>query len=225
KNMPYHRPFSDSLKNYYLRTKNEKGGTFDNGATITELRFLARVYSRFNDQRYKEAFDKGLEYILMAQYDNGGWPQFYPVKDAPKEVDIDKTVPYSMHITYNDNAMVNVMQFLKEVYAGSHDFDALRIDDIKKQRAKLAFDKGVKCILKTQILVNGQPTVWCAQHDERTFAPANARSYELASFSGSESAGIVLLLMGIDHPDKQVTHAIDGAVKWFETYAIAGLKV
>lgn len=225
KNQPYHHPFSDSLKTYYLRTKNEEGGTFDNGATITELRFLAKVYDRLKDERYKEAFEKGIKYILTAQYDNGGWPQFFPVKGAKNERLLDKTVPYSMHITYNDNAMVNVMQFLKEIYSENEAFVSLKIDDLTRQKVKLAFDKGVGCILKTQIVMHGEPTVWCAQHDEKTFVPANARAYELASFSGSESAGIVLLLMNIDHPPAEIVSAVNGSAKWFAAHAIKGIKV
>ncbi|MGH7487938.1 MAG: pectate lyase, partial [bacterium] len=39
-------------------------------------------------------------------------------------------------------------------------------------------------ILKCQIVVDGHLTAWCAQHDEVDFRPRNARTYELASFSG-----------------------------------------
>jgi pectinesterase len=225
KNQPYHLAFSDSLRSHYLETKTKLGGTFDNGSTITELRFLAKVYSHFKDERYKLAFEKGLNYILMAQYPNGGWPQYFPVKDSSDEVLTDHTKPYSMHITYNDNAMVNIMLFLKDIFSGNQEFSSLKIDKAAKSKSKEAFDKGVECILKTQILVDNKPTVWCAQHNEVTFAPANARAYELASYSGSESLGIVLLLMDIDHPSKNIINAVNGAVKWFDKYKIEGIKL
>ena len=68
------------------------------------------VYSNVTaDSVYKEAFEKGVNYIFQAQYANGGWPQYFPVKNAEDEVFVDHTQPYSMHITYNDNAMVNIM--------------------------------------------------------------------------------------------------------------------
>jgi len=35
------------------------------------------------------------------------------------------------------------------------------------------------------------------QHDEKTLLPAGARTYELPSFSGAESVGIIKLLMEI----------------------------
>lgn len=225
KNKPYHHVFPDSLKAHYIQTKSEKGGTFDNGSTISELRFLAKVYSHIKDERYKQAFEKGLNYIFMAQYKNGGWPQYFPVKDAKAEILLDKTKPYSMHITYNDNAMVNIMKLLKDIYSNDEEFSALEISSKEKAKAKKAFDNGVQCILKTQIVIDNKPTVWCAQHDEKTLAPANARAYELASFSGSESAGIVLLLMDIDHPSKEIIASVEGAEKWFENNEIIGIKL
>ena len=225
KNEPLHLTFSDSLKTHYIQTKTEKGGTFDNGSTLSEMRFLAKVYSKVKDERYKQAFEKGLNYIFIAQYDNGGWPQYFPVKDPGDEIMLDKTEPYSMHITYNDDAFVNIMTLLKQIYSGDEEFAPLSISKEIKEQAKERFCKGVDCILKSQIVVDNKPAVWCAQHDEITLAPANARAYELASFSGSESVGILLLLMDLDNPSKNVITAVDGAVKWLEGHKIEGIKI
>ena len=93
------------------------------------------------------------------------------------------------------------------------------------QQARASFDKGIGCILKTQIRVDGKPTVWCAQHDEHTFVPPPARAYELASFSGAESASIVALLMSIPHPSPEIVAAVKGAVAWFETHAVKDIRV
>lgn len=214
KNKPYHHAFSEAEKAHYIHDKSKIGATFDNDATISELRFLAKVYSHFNDDRYKQAFEKGLDYIFISQYKNGGWPQFYPYKDD-----------YANHITYNDNAMANTMKFLFQILDDSREFVSLQISKDRMKKAKKAFDKGIQCILKTQIIVDNKPTVWCAQHDEKTLAPANARAYELASFSGSESVYITLLLMKIDNPSKEIIAAVNGAVEWFENNKIEGIKL
>jgi PelA/Pel-15E family pectate lyase len=218
KNKPYHHPLSKADSIEIIKTKAGVAATFDNGATITEMRFLAKVHAKTGDERYRNAFDKGLSYILEAQYPNGGWPQFYPFRQG-------RTVSYAAHITYNDNAMVNVMTLLKEIAEGGSEFAPLNIASEKKQSAMRAFQKGVDCILKTQIKINGRPTVWCAQHDAVTLLPANARAYELASFSGSESAGITLLLMNIKNPSKEIVEAVRGAVQWFEAHKIEGIRV
>jgi len=214
KNKDYHKKFSESERAHYINEKSEIGATFDNGATITELRFLAKVYSQIKDERYKNAFEKGLNYIFISQYENGGWPQYYPLRSG-----------YYCRITYNDDAMVNTMQFLKEICSDNKEFASLQISSETKAKAQQAFNKGVECILNTQIIINGKRTVWCAQHDQITLAPANARSYELASFSGSESVGIVLLLMEIDNPSKEIIAAVNGAVQWFENNKIEGIKL
>lgn len=214
KNKNYHRISSESEKEKYIEGKPKMGATFDNGATITELRFLAKVYSNFKDERYKLAFNKGLDYIFVSQYENGGWPQFYPLKGG-----------YADHITYNDNAMVNTMDLLHEIISGDSEFTLLQISTDQLAKAQNAFDMGIECILNTQIIVEGKPTVWCAQHDEKTLAPANARSYELASFSGGESVGIILLLMDINKPSDEIIASVDEALKWFEKHEIKGIRI
>ncbi len=216
KNTPYHHPMSEKDKALVLAAGSEPGATIDNGATTMEMRFLAKVYDQQGGAAIKEGFVKGLNYLLEAQYDNGGWPQFYPKRGKRH---------YSSHITYNDNAMVNVMVLLKEVGEGHQDFAALAMSEEQKERACAAFDKGVTCVLKTQIVVEGAPAIWCAQHDEETYAPAKARAYELPSYSGAESAGIVLLLMDIEHPTPEVMAAVEGAIQWFDTHKVEGLRL
>tara|TARA_R110002050_G_scaffold243212_2_gene379685 strand:+ start:22092 stop:23219 length:1128 start_codon:yes stop_codon:yes gene_type:complete len=225
KNKTFHKPFSKEERDYYIKNKSEIGGTFDNGATITELQFLAKMYSQNKNKRYKEAFENGLNYIFISQYKNGGWPQFFPVKKAKKEIALDKTEPYSMHITYNDNAMVNIMKFLKDIMLDSKEYVTFQLNQNIKTKVKMAFNKGIACFLKTQIVIDNKPTVWCAQHNKETLLPAKARSYELPSFSGSESVGIVIMLMDIEKPSKDIIDAVNGAVEWFENHKIEGIKV
>lgn len=216
KNVNYHFAYTPEQMRQMKETLG--GATIDNNSTTQELRFLARVYSHKPEKRWRSAFIRGVEYLLDAQYPNGGWPQFWPKKN------IDGGLDYSTHITFNDNAMVNVMNMLKSIYRGDSLFQPLRLDKKLTARCRSAFYKGVDCILKCQIRVDGKPTVWCAQHDETTLAPAPARAYELESFSGGESADIVLLLMGIDNPSDSVVNAVDGAVDFFKTHEIRNIR-
>ncbi|MBI2823290.1 MAG: pectate lyase [Planctomycetia bacterium] len=184
--------------------------TFDNGATTDELRFLARSYRAAKDERDRKTFDKGLEYILKAQYPNGGWPQRFPPGGG-----------YARHITFNDNAMVRLMQLAREIRTlPMYDF----VDEPRRAAAGQAFDRGVQCILKCQVKVDGKLTAWCAQHDENDFRPRPARSYELVSLSGSESVEIVRLLMSLDSPSDEVVRAIEGAVAWFKDARLQGIR-
>ena len=71
---------------------------------------------------------------------------------------------------------------------------------------------------------NGKLTVWCAQHDEHTLAPAKARAYELPSLSGQESDDIVLFLMSLSKPSPEIIASVEAAVAWFKQVQIDGLK-
>ncbi len=196
-----------------LEIKNDvNASTIDNGATTTEIIYLSRLYNATHDETYKEAAIRGLDYLFEAQYENGGWPQFYP---RPKG--------YYVQITYNDNAMINVMNLLRDVSNGKSPFTYL--PESTRQKAQKAIDKGVECILKTQVKQHGKLTVWCAQHDRETFAPAKARAYELPSLSGAESANIVIYLMQLTNPSAEVIQSIESAVQWFKDSEIKGIKI
>ncbi len=188
------------------------GATIDNGATTKEMVFLAKVFQQTHKEKYRVGFLRGLDYLLEAQYASGGWPQYYPLRKG-----------YYSHITYNDDAMVNVLTMLKDIY-DSKKYDYITISKERKADAKDAFQNGIECILKTQYTQNGTLTAWCAQHDENTLEPAKARAYELPSLSGSESANITLLLMKIEDPSKAIIDAIEAAVAWFRKTEIQGLR-
>lgn len=213
KNVQIHHLMSDSFKKTIRADKNlTDDSTIDNDATVFEMIYLAKVYNKTTIPAYKEAFLKGLDYLYEAQYDNGGWPQFYPLRKG-----------YYSCITYNDNAMINVMRLLKDIADNQTMYDFVRKED--PQKCAKAFARGVDCILKTQYKQKGELTAWCAQHDVKTLEPAKARAYELPSLSGSESAEIVSLLQSIQKPSPEVKRAIEAAKKWFEKVRIDGIRV
>ncbi len=194
--------------------------TIDNRATYSQVRYLAKITTASltkstpptNFEKHKAAFYKGLEYLLGMQYANGGFPQFYPLKAG-----------YYTHITYNDDAMIGVLTLLDDIAKKKPDY--LFIDENTRARAERAVKKGIEAILKTQVVVKGRKTVWCAQHDEVTFAPAPARAYELVSLSGYESAGIVKFLMSVENPSAEIKDSIKAAIEWFEAAKLTGIKV
>lgn len=188
------------------------GTTIDNGATYTQLRYLARVYSATGEEEYQEGFLKGVDYLLEAQYENGGWPQFYPIKKG-----------YYEHITYNDGAMVGVMKLLRDIAGNKEPYTF--VDERRREKAAKAIEKGLEVILSTQVEVDGKLTVWGAQHDRKTLKPAKARAYELPSLSGKESVGIVNYLMDIENPSEAVKRSIRSAIRWFEDAKVMGEKV
>ncbi len=203
---------TDQQKDSVAKARNILNTTFDNGTTHSQLTYLAEVYSITKDEKYKVAFLKGLDFIFTAQYPNGGWPQFYPQMRG-----------YARHITFNDGAMIGVMDLLKNILDGKPDYSF--VDQSYREKTKKAFDKGVDCILKCQIKEKGKLLAWCQQHDEKNYKPVWARTFEPPSICNGESCGIVEMLMSIDNPSKEIINSIQGAVKWFEDSKILNTRL
>ena len=209
------RPLTDEERVQVLRDKERRDdSTTDNGATNMQMLYLAKLYQATQVERYKEGVLKAVEYLLSGQYENGGWPQFWPEMHG-----------YQMHITYNDDAMVNTMNLLRAVAQQKDPYQGLA-DEALRQRCMKAFDKGVECILKTQMHnKEGRLTVWCQQHYRDNYEPAPARAYELPSYCSMESASITRLLMSLPNPDERVKQAVHAAMTWFDKYKLTGLRI
>jgi len=195
-----------------VKAKNLLNTTFDNRTSYSQTAYLAKVYSYTGKEKYKAAAIKGLDYILAAQYNNGGWPQYYPLENN-----------YSRYITYNDDAFGGIMGLLKDITDNKPEYNF--IDTKRRQQLQTAFNKGLDCILKTQINDAGRPTAWCQQYDEINLQPAWARKFEPPSICNGESVEIVLLLMDIKKPSAAVIDAVQNAVLWFNTSKINGIKI
>jgi PelA/Pel-15E family pectate lyase len=185
--------------------------TIDNGATTKEIKYLVTSYKKTKNSKYLAAAEKGIGYLLKAQYATGGWPQYFPDFSS-----------YRSQITYNDDAMVNVLNLLQDIVEGAKNFDVVNPAFIP--RAKAAVDLGVGCILRTQIKVNDALTAWCAQYNRITLQPEMARKFELVSISGQESVGIIRFLMRQKNPSPDMITAIKAGVNWLELVKIKGYK-
>ena len=181
-------------------------GTFDNDATITQLRYLAKVIAAVEPRPsvpYRAAFLRGLDYIFAAQFPNGGWPQVWPLQGG-----------YHDAITYNDGAVINILSLLRDVSSGTNEFAF--VPRRTRALAAASVKRGIDCILATQIVEDGRRTVWCQQHDPLTLRPTSARNYEMPSECANESAGIMMFLMQLPNPGPHVVTAVQAAAAWFE---------
>lgn len=215
KNIDMFRPMGEREMQAVLKDKQRTDdSTVDNNATTTQMTFLANVYQKTGEARFKEGFLKGMEYLLSGQYENGGWPQFWPNPHG-----------YQVHITFNDNNIVNMLSIFQDIVNGKEPYQGDLISDEMRQRIKASFDKGIDIILKTQMHVNGKLTVWCQQHDKDTYAPAPARAFELVSYCTMETVALTRLLMSLPDPDKRVKAAVNAAMQWLDKYKISGYRV
>lgn len=202
---------TEEQKEIIAKHKNDLNTSFDNGTTFSQSKYLAEVFTITKNGKYKTAFLKSLDFILDAQYSNGGWPQFFP-----------DTSGYQKYITFNDGAMIGIMNLLKNIIDGNENFSFLNKDYI--ERVNNAFNKGLNCILNCQIRQDDGYSVWCQQHDNITLEPRGARTFEPPAICNEESSEIVLFLMSIKNPDEKIIQSIKSAVNWFEKSKISGVK-
>lgn len=184
-------------------------GTIDNGATTTEMRFLARAQAAAPGKEgdaWRASFLKGLTYLLAAQFPNGGWPQVYPLQGG-----------YHDAITYNDSAVSDVADLLQEIATRGGPYAFVPAE--RAAAAKAADERVTALILKTQLRENGKPSIWGQQHDALTLAPVGARNFEPAAYSTAESVDLVAHLMQ-QKRTPEIEAAIAGATDWFKRHAL-----
>ena len=206
----YTKELTQEAKNSLVQNKAKLDATIDDRATTREINYLVEAFRKTQNEMYLNASEKGIQYLLTAQHANGGWSQFYPDSSG-----------YRGHITYNDNAMINVMWVMKHTAEGTQGFGI--IDKTLVPASQQAVDRGVTCILNTQYMLNGTRTGWGGQHDRNTLLPTNARKFELSSLSGAESVGILRFLMSIENPSPAVKESVRAGVSWLNSVRLAGI--
>ena len=124
KNIDMARPLtSDEQAQLLIDKEKPDDSTTDNDATNIQMMFLARLYQNTKDPRYREGFRKGVEYLLSGQYENGGWPQFWPEMHG-----------YQIHITFNDDAMVNTLNLFRDIIAQKEPYQGDLTDQALRKR-------------------------------------------------------------------------------------------
>ena len=203
---------TEAQKAKVLATRSQRDTSFDNGNLHSQVGYLAQACAQTDEAAWRDACVRGLDFILSAQYANGGFPQRYP---QPQD--------FHAHITFNDYAMIGCLHVLKDAADGAPRFAWL--DASRRGRARAAVQRGVECILKCQIRVAGSLTGWCQQHDDRTYEARPARTFELASICPQETTETIRFLMRLEKPGDEAVQAMDAAVTWLSKVKLSGLRV
>jgi len=189
-------------------------GTLDNDSTNTQLHFLAKVSGKTSGKdgdAYRASFIKGIHYLLAAQFPNGGFPQVYPLEGG-----------YHDAITFNDNAVSESAETLTDAANGQGNY-AFVPAALRKQ-AEAAAAHALRCILESQIVINGKKTVWAQQEDPLTLQPVSARNYEPGALAAAESADLLNYLMSLPSPSKELVASIQAGVAWIKSVAVYGYE-
>lgn len=193
-------------------TRDRHDCSYDNSNLHSQVKYLAQAVAQTGNPQWRAACERGLDFMLRSQYPNGGFPQRFP---NPKS--------YHAHITFNDGVMIGILRVLAEASEQQPHFAWL--DDARRQRARQSVARGIECILRCQIEVDGQKTGWCQQHDADNYAAAPARTFELASICPQETSDIVRFLQQRETRSEEVELAIAAAINWLKRVQLDGLRV
>lgn len=176
--------------------------TYDDNVTQGATHYLMRLYSVTLDPVYLESLRKALNFILISQYPNGGWPQRYPLH---YEFAHDGFPDYTSYYTLNDGVMNDIIDVLVEAYE-------LLGDERYLEAAKRGTD--------FFMIAQGPEghAGWTDQFD-MNLQPTAARTHEPASFQVRYTLSTIHQLekMFLYTGDRRYLRPIPMALDWIES--------
>ncbi len=177
--------------------------TFDDEATKHCAEFLLRFYLEKRDSEFRKPLDKAISFFVDSQYENGGWPQRYPIMtDHPFKGKED----YTPFVTINDNVLIANIDFLLQCYT---------LLDMSQLRQPI-----IKAIQLIRDLQLPKPLAgWADQYDAATLTPAHARSYEPRAVNTGTTVGMIRHLLNFYRltGDKSLIKGIPDAIDFLES--------
>ena len=175
--------------------------TFDDDVTTGSTRFLMELYMTTLDPKYRISLINALDFILMSQYPNGGWPQRYPLSyEHPQGGHPD----YTSFYTFNDYVIQGNIYLLLEAWK-----------KLGNEVYKEAAYRGMNFVIISQY--TPPQAGWGEQHDME-MRPAQGRSYEPPSVAPHVTNRCIRDLMNYYKitGDKKYLKGIPAAIEWLE---------
>ena len=176
--------------------------TFDDEATMHSAEFLLRIYLEKKDPEFHAALQRAIGFFLKSQYENGGWPQRYPLMyDHPFRGQAD----YSSFITINDDVMPRNIDFLIQCYT------SLGMEELREPILRAMY-----CMRDLQ-----QPLPlagWADQYSVKDRKPAHARSYEPRAVNTGTTVAMIRQMVEFYKMtgDKSFLQGIPNAIRFLE---------
>jgi len=181
--------------------------TFDDAGTAEASQLLLRIYLEKRERKYRAPLMKAIQFVLDAQYPNGGWPQRYPFVENGG---VHGKPDYTPYITFNDDVAGENLEFLIYAYHGLAERgrgDARLLDAIRR---------GMDIFVATQQPMP-QPA-WGLQHFPDTLKPAPARSIEPQAFATHTTATNIRSMIGFYRltGDRKYIARLPEALDWLD---------
>ena len=152
--------------------------TFDDHATVECGKFLLRLHLVKNEQRFRQAVDRTISFVLQSQYPVGGWPQRWP---RMAEFRNHGRPDYTGYITLND-----------EVAEENIDFLLMVLQQLGDERVRDPIQRAMASYIALQ---QPQPSPGFALQYTTDLQPAGARTYEPAALSPHTTAAALSKMM------------------------------
>ena len=111
----------------------------------------------------------------------------------------------------------------RAVDAGRQGIGWLRIlPQDRRLQAAQAVQRSIQLLLDAQLRQGVQRTLWAQQYDALTLEPVSARNYEPGAPCTAESVGVLVFLMGLPEPSREVQAAVHGGIATLERIAVHG---
>ena len=204
----------DSLKAWYATVGRQAwrleefqhyygNATFDDVVTKHCAEFLLRFYLEKRDPNFLPPLERAIDFFVKSQYDNGGWPQRYPLMNNHP---FKGMADYSSFITINDDVMPENIDFLLQCYT------SLGMDRLK--------DPILKAMHLLRDLQQQPPLAgWADQYTPDDLKPAHARSYEPRAVNTGTTVAMIYKMMEFYKltGDKSFLNGIPKAIEFLES--------
>jgi PelA/Pel-15E family pectate lyase len=183
--------------------------TFDDNVTQGATRFMMHLYMETLEPAYLASLRKALDFILLAQYPDGGWPQRFPLR---YEYAHDEFDDYTSDYTLNDDAMNNTIRTLLEAYV-----------TLGNEAYLEAARRGGDFFLISQ----GPEELpgWSEQYD-MNIQPDWGRTHEPPAYGTRQTAHTLDMLMELYlfTGDRRYLRPVPATLKWMEAAKIRELE-
>jgi len=167
--------------------------TFDDDITQGAIKYLFDLDKTIDEAWLTDSIGLGMKFMLESQFDNGAWPQWYPLIGG-----------YHDYYTFNDNTINDCIMLMMEahrLYGNSEYLDSVR--------------KGGDFIILSQL---PKPQSGWAQQYSHDLKPAWARKFEPPAVCSAVTSRNIRTLVEIYRytGDEKYLEPIPAALDWLE---------
>ncbi len=174
-------------------TRRRGHATLDDRTSQGAIEFLMDLDRDLDEAWLTESVELGLRFLLKAQYPNGGWPQWFPLRGG-----------YHDYCTFNDHAINDCIAVLLRAHRQYGKADLLA-----------AARRGGDFIIASQLPA---PQAGWAQQYDRELRPAWARSFEPPGVCSAVTARNIrtLIELHLYTGEEKYLKPIPAAMAWLE---------